>query len=264
MVTSGFSKENILPNGSIEKYKARLVAKGFLQKQNVDYFNTFAPVTRISSIRIFIALASIHKLFIHQMDVKKTFLNGDLEEEIYMLQPEGYITPGQENKVCKLNKSLYGLKQAPKQWHEKFDNALLKNRFLFVEVDKCVYTKCTEKECVIIALYVDDMLIFGTSMSVVHSTKRFLASQYDMKDMGEAKVILGVNITRMSDSIMLSEEHYVKKILKRFRHFDAKPVSTPYDANTHLMKNRGDLVGQAEYAQIIGSLMHFMNFSRPT
>ena len=121
-----------------------------------------------------------------------------------MLQPEGCITPRQENKVCKMNKSLYGLKQVPKQWHEKFDNALLKNGFLSVKVDKCVYTKCTEKECVIIGLYVDDMLIFGTSLRVVHSTKRFLASQFDMKDMGEAKVILDVKITRMSDSIMLS------------------------------------------------------------
>ena len=130
-------------------------------------------------------------------------------------------------------------------------------------MDKCVYTKCTEKECVIIALYVHDMLIFGTSLSVVHSTKRFLASHFDMKDMGEAKVILGVKITRMGDSIILSQEHYVEKILKRFGHFDAKSVSTPYDANTHLMKNRGDPVGQAEYAQIIRSLMHLMNFSRP-
>ena len=130
-------------------------------------------------------------------------------------------------------------------------------------MDKCVYTKCTEKECVIIALYVDNMLIFGTSLSEVHSTKRFLASQFDIKDMGEAKVILGVKITRMGDSIMLSQEHYVEKILKRFEHFNDKPVSTPYDANIHLMKNRGDLVGQAKYAQIIGSLMHLMNFFRP-
>ena len=130
-------------------------------------------------------------------------------------------------------------------------------------MDKCVNTKCTEKECVIIALYVDDMLIFGTSLStVVHSTKRFLAPQFDMKDMGEAKVILGVKIIRMGDSIMLSQEHYVEKILKRFRHFDVKPLSTPYDANTHLMKNQCDPVGQVEYAQIIGSLMYLMNFSR--
>ena len=122
--------------------------------------------------------------------------------------------------------------------------------------------KVYKERCVIIALYVDDMFIFGTSLGVVH-TKIFIASQFDMKDTGEAKVIVGVKITRMSDSIMLSQDHYVEKILKRFEHFDAKPMSTPYDANTHLMKNRGDLVGQAEYTQIIGSLMHLTDFSRP-
>ena len=158
----------------------------------------------ISFIRIFIVLASIHILFIHQIDVKTIFLNGDLEEEIYMLQPKCCITPGREHKVCKLNKSLYGLKQAPKQRNEKFDNALLKNGFSYVEIDKCVYTKCTEKECIIIALCVDDMLIFGTSLSLVHSTKRVITSLFDMKDMGEAKINLGVNITSMGDSIMLS------------------------------------------------------------
>ena len=99
----------------LKKYKARLVAKGFLQKHKVDYFDTFAPISRISSIRILIVLASIHKLFFHQMDVKTALLNGDLEKEIYMLQPEGCITPGQENKIFKLNMSLCGLKQAPKQ-----------------------------------------------------------------------------------------------------------------------------------------------------
>ena len=97
-------------DGSVEKYKVRLVAKGFTQKHNIDYFDTFAPVTRISSIRILIALASIYKLVIHQMDVKTALLNGDLEEEIYMVQPEGCVVSRQENKVCKLLKSLYGLK----------------------------------------------------------------------------------------------------------------------------------------------------------
>jgi len=102
-------------NGSIEKYKARLVAKGFTKKHNIYYFDTFAPVTRISSIRVLLALTSIHKLVIHQMDVKTTFLNGELEEEIYMTQPEGCVVPSQKEKVCKLLKSLYGLKQVPKQ-----------------------------------------------------------------------------------------------------------------------------------------------------
>jgi len=106
-------------DGSIEKYKARLVDKGFTQKHNIDFFDTFAPVTRISSICVLLALASIHKLVIHQMNVKTTFLNGELEDKIYITKPEGCVVPGQKGKVCKLLKSLYGLKQAPKQWHEK-------------------------------------------------------------------------------------------------------------------------------------------------
>ena len=108
-------KKKYHPDGSIQKYKARLVAKGFTKKHNIDYFDTFAPLTRISSIHVLLVLGSIHKLVIHQMNVKTTFLNGELEEEIYMTQPEGCVVPGQKEKVCKLLKSQYGLKQTPKQ-----------------------------------------------------------------------------------------------------------------------------------------------------
>ena len=108
-------KKKMKVDGTIDKFKARLVAKGFTQKEGIDYFNTYAPVARISTIRVLIALASIYKFEIHQMDVKTAFLNGELDEEIYMQQPEGFIVQGQEHKVCKLVKSLYGLKQAPKQ-----------------------------------------------------------------------------------------------------------------------------------------------------
>jgi hypothetical protein len=122
------------------------VAKGYKQKQNVDYFNTYSPVTRIASIRILFAIAYIYKLVVHQMDVKTAFLNGDLEEKIYMEQPEGHVVPGQEHKVCKLVKSLYGLKQAPKQWHEKYDKAMLPTAFLINGADKCVYSKFDNNE----------------------------------------------------------------------------------------------------------------------
>ena len=125
-------------DGSIDKYKARLVAKGYRQKEGIDFFDTYSPVTRITSIRMLIAIASIYNLEIHQMDVKTAFLNGDLDEEIYMEQPEGFISKGNENKVCKLVKSLYGLKQAPKQWHEKFDSVMMQNGFRINECDKCV------------------------------------------------------------------------------------------------------------------------------
>ena len=109
-------KKTYHPDGSIDKYKARLVVKGFTQKPNIDYFDTFAFVTMISSIRVLLTLATIHKLVIHKMDIKTAFLNDELEEEIYMTQPEGCVVLGRENKVCKLLKSLYELKQAPKQW----------------------------------------------------------------------------------------------------------------------------------------------------
>jgi len=107
----------------------------------LDYFDIYAPIARIATIRTLIALASIYKFDIHQMDVKIAFLNGELEEEIYMHQPEGFVLPNQEHKVCKLVKSLYGLKQAPKQWHEKFDQTVIANSFKIHDSDKCVYSK---------------------------------------------------------------------------------------------------------------------------
>ena len=165
---------------------------------------SLSPVTRISLIWVLIALASMYNLFIHEMDVKTTFLNGGLEEEIYMLQPEDCIVPGQKNKVCKLLKSLYGLKQALKQWHEKFNQVILSDGFSLVNVDKWVYTKSIDNEYVIISLYLDDMLVFSTSMNAIYNTKRFLASKFDMKDMGETSVILGIKIIRKDYGIMLT------------------------------------------------------------
>ena len=198
-------KKKYHPDRLIEKYKARLVAKGFSQKPNIDCFDTFAPVTKISSIRVLLALAYIPRLVIHQMNVKTTFLNGELKEEIYMTQLEGCVAPGQEEKVCKLLKSLYGLKQAPKQWHENLDNVLLCDGFSTNDVDKCVYTKLENGECVIICLYVDDMLIFFTCIDIVSKTKLFIESKFEMKDMGEASVILRVKVIKKGDSILLSQ-----------------------------------------------------------
>ncbi|KAL0349572.1 UNVERIFIED_CONTAM: Retrovirus-related Pol polyprotein from transposon TNT 1-94 [Sesamum radiatum] len=193
-------KRKYKADGSIDKYKARLVAKGFKQKEGLDFFDTYSPVTRITSIRVLIAVAALYDLEIHQMDVKTAFLNGELDEEIYMEQPEGFVVPGQEKKVCRLVKSLYGLKQAPKQWHEKFDRTMLSNGFKINECDKCVYVKSTQHSFIIVCLYVDDMLIMGSNRDIILTTKKMLTKHFDMKDMGLADVILGLkSLKRLMD-----------------------------------------------------------------
>ena len=128
---------------------------------------------------------------IYQMDVKTAFLNGDLEEEIYMDQSKGFVEPGQESKVCKLIKSLYDLKQASKQWHEKFDSCMIENGYKSNECDKFIYSKSWNNLHVIISLYVDDMLIFGLNMHVINETKNMLKSHFDMKYFGEANFYFG-------------------------------------------------------------------------
>ena len=196
------------------------------------------------------------------MDVKTVFLNGELEEEIYMEQPEGFVASGQENKVCKLVKSLYGLKQAPKQWHQKFDQAMLESGFKINECDKCVYVKSTTHGYVILCLYVDDMLIIGSNDKMIRSTKDMLKSRFDMKDMGLADVILGIKIARTQNGLILSQTHYVDKILEKFANGDTSIARTPIDTSQHLSKNRGDSVAQVEYSRIIGSLMYLMTCTR--
>ncbi|GJR66370.1 retrovirus-related pol polyprotein from transposon TNT 1-94 [Tanacetum coccineum] len=256
-------KKKMKADGTVDKYKARLVIQGFRQREGLDYFDTYSPVTRITSIRTIIAIAALRNLEIHQMDVKTAFLNGDLEEEIYMNQPEGFIAPGQEGKVCRLVKSLYGLKQAPKQWHQKFDHTMLESGFKINECDKCVYVKDTSAGYVILCLYVDDMLIVGSNDKIIRSTKDMLKSKFDMKDMGLADVILGIKIIRTLYRLVLSQAHYVDKILNTHNAGDSGQARTPIDTSMHLSKNRGLGVAQLEYSRIIGMLMYLMTGTRP-
>ena len=148
------------------------------------------------------------------MNIKTAFLNGDLEEEIYMNQPEGFVVLGQEDKVCKLRKSLNGLKQAPKQWYEKFDFTLIDNGFVVNSSDTCVYSKIIRSDRVIICLYMDDMLIFGPNMNVVNENKKFLFFKFEMKVLGEADVILGIKIKR-TVKVSLSVSLIILKNTKR-------------------------------------------------
>src|SRR5438876_11451373 len=257
-------KKKLRPDGTIEKYKARLVAKGYTQKEGEDFFDTYSPVARLTTIRVLLSLAASHGLLVHQMDVKTVFLNGELDEEIYMDQPDGYVVGGQEGKVCKLLKSLYGLKQAPKQWHEKFDRTLKSVGFIVNETDKCVYYRFVGGEGVILCLYVDDILIFGTNLDMIEEVKSFLSHSFEMKDMGVADVILNIKLLREgTGGVTLVQSHYVEKVLSRFGYSDCKTAPTPYDSSVILRKNQRITRDQLRYSQIIGSLMYLASATRP-
>ncbi|KAJ9565483.1 hypothetical protein OSB04_001449 [Centaurea solstitialis] len=251
------------PDGTVLAFKARLVAKGYRQREGIDYFDTYAPVARISSIRTLIAISALKGLYIHQMDVKTAFLNGYLNEEIYMEQPEGFVMHGQENKVCRLVKSLYGLKQAPKQWHERFDTTVTSFGFIHNGADRCIYSKCTKESTVVICLYVDDMLIIGTSLVGILETKNYLSSNFKMKDLGEVDTILGIKVKRSESQISLSQTHYIEKILTKFQHLNIKEFNSPFDSSVKLEKNSGRVVAQLEYASAIGCMMYAMYCTRP-
>jgi hypothetical protein len=196
-------------DGTIDKYKARLVAKVYTQKEDEDFFDTYSPVARLTTIRILLSLAASHGLLIHQMDVKTAFLNEELEGKIYMTQPDGFVVEGQEDKVCKLVMSLYGLKQAPKQWYVKFDVTLILVGFNINEDDRCVYYYYGGGQGVILCLYVDDILIFGASLDVINEDKTLLCQSFDMKDMGEDDVILNIKLIKGENVITLMQSHYM-------------------------------------------------------
>jgi len=185
-------KKKFSVDGNVEKYKARLVVKGYSQVEGIDYGEIFSPVVKLTSIRFMLSLAAAYDLEVEQMDVKTAFLHGDLEEEIYMSQLEHYILKGKEIFICKLKKSLYGLKQSPRMWYLKFDAFVLSIRFVRSKLDHCVYYKF-DGDCILnVALYVDDMLLIGKGKNMISDFKSQLVAQFEMKDLGAARYILGM------------------------------------------------------------------------
>lgn len=182
-------------NGS-ERYKTRLVAKGFSQISGKDYDQTFAPVIRLSSLRILFVLAAEHGLEIDHVDVTTAFLNGDLEELIFMKQPEGFIKKGNDNKVCKLKKSINDFKQAAKSWNNKIHNFLTEQKFNRSKYDPCVYIKNKHDKYIVIGLHVDDFYIFSNSKVEIKRLKEKLAEHFKIRDLGAVSECLGMKVTR--------------------------------------------------------------------
>ena len=182
------------PNGQIERYKARVVAQGFSQVEGIDYNETFAPVTKFNSIRLLLALAACYDWEIHQMDVKSAFLNGELNEEIYMRPPPGYRAA--PDTVWRLKKALYGLKQASREWYKTFSSELKTLSFTCIQADHCVFYKNIDGHDLIIAVYVDDNLILSDSLDLVNKTKKELSSRFEMTDLGDVNWILNMEVTR--------------------------------------------------------------------
>nr|KYP41883.1 Retrovirus-related Pol polyprotein from transposon TNT 1-94 [Cajanus cajan] len=182
--------------GNIERYKACLVAKGFTQKEGIDYKETFSPVSSKDSFRIIMTLVAHYDLEFHQMDVKTAFVNGDIEEKNYMMQPEIFLFGDSKFMVCKLKKSIYGLKQASRQWYHKFHQVITSYGFEANIVDDCVYHKFSGSKYIFLVLYVDDILLASSDISLLHETKRFLTKNFERQDLGETSFVLGIKILR--------------------------------------------------------------------
>jgi Reverse transcriptase (RNA-dependent DNA polymerase) len=256
--------------GVLIKHKARLVARGYAQRYGVDYEETYAPVCRQGSIRMLCALAAQHDWEIHQMDVVSAFLNGVLEETVYMEQPEGFVIPGKEDWVCKLSKSLYGLKQAGRTWYQKIDVTLKQTHgFSALSTDQCVYIRKDMASLIIIALYVDDLLIFSNSIPALTSFKQTLTTEFAMQDLGEASLILGIEISRnrAARTLSLSQSGYVRDLLKRHDMGECNAVLTPVEKGVVQRKSVEDYVAAAEmtkrYQSIVGAVMYAMCCTRP-
>ena len=180
---------------NVETFKVRLVAKRYTQKKKgIDYDETFSPVAMLKSIKIFLSIAAHYDYEIWKMDVKIAFLNGNLEEETYMMQSEGFISKNQEHMVCKLKRSIYGLKQASRSWNIRFDQVIKSFGFEQNLDEPCVYKRHRDKVVIFLVLYVDDILLIGNDIGVMSSVKVWLLSQFDIKDLGKANFILGIKL----------------------------------------------------------------------
>ncbi|CAL2253822.1 unnamed protein product [Prunus armeniaca] len=238
-------------DGSIQKHKARLVAKGYTQKLGVDFNETFAPVARLDTIRTLIALAAQKGWKLWQLDVKSSFLNGVLEEEVYVDQPDGFVVEEAEDKVYRLRKALYGLKQAPRAWYSEIDTYLIHCGFHRSSSEATLYVRNKEGiGALIVSIYVDDIVYTGSSTRMMEEFKTEMMCKYEMSDLGLLHHFLGMGVTQTEGSIFIHQ----KKL---------QPVCTPLVAIDKLQREDGsEAADESLYRKIVGSLL-YLTTTRP-
>jgi hypothetical protein len=249
--------------GNIAKYKARLVAKGYVQQAGVDFDEVFAPVARMESVRMLLAAAAQEGWFVHHMDVKSAFLNGELKEEVYVQQPPGFVAAGHEEKVLKLNKALYGLRQAPRAWNVKLDSSLQVKGFTRCASEHGMYTRGAGEARVVVGVYVDDLIITGANSAVVEKFKEEMRQTFRMSDLGLLSFYLGIEVKQGNKCITLGQPAYAKKLLEKARMVNCNPCSTPMEVRLQLSgKSTSEEVDATMYRSLVGSLRCLVN-TRP-
>ncbi|KAK3749555.1 hypothetical protein QZH41_007287 [Actinostola sp. cb2023] len=259
-------------NGSVDRFKGRLVAQGYSQMKGIDYDEVFSPVARHESLRSLLALANAHDLEMHQMDVTTAFLNGTLDCEIYMSQPEGFVDPKKPDHVCKLKKSIYGLKQSARCWNTTIDEYLKSADYRKSDADGCIYVKSIREadghiSYMIMGVYVDDIVTVSNDCSLLKAEKAGLCQRFKMVDQGEIHYLLGMSIKRdrASRTLTINQPGYLEKVLKRFGMENCKPVSTPLELGKKFqqLSANDDAFDDQIYRQAIGCLTYASTTTRP-
>ena len=250
-------------SGNVLLNKSRLVVQGFSQIEGVDFEETFAPVARLESIRIILAFASHMDFKLHQMDVKSAFLNGFLEEEVYVAQPPGFEDYKNPDYVFKLDKALYGLKQAPRAWYERLSKHLIANGFIKGKIDHTLFLKTKGKHIIVVQIYVDDIIFGSTDDTLCDEFSAMMTNEFEMSMMGELNFFLGLQVKQLKEGIFINQSKFSKELLKKYNMTDAKEISTPMATSTKLDKDEaGVSVNETLYRGMIGSLL-YLTASRP-
>ncbi|CAM8895376.1 unnamed protein product [Rhodiola kirilowii] len=251
-------------DGTIERYNTRLVAKGFTQIEGIDYNENFAPVAKITTVRCLLVVAVIRSWPIFQLDVDNAFLHGSLDEYVYMKLPPGYFTSErEEGKACKLTKSLYGLKQTPRQWFAKFTEALLEFVFQQSMIDYSLFTLHKGTYFIILLVYVDDVLLTGTSLVLIENIKAFLHDKFKIKDLAILKYFLGLEVARNSTGLFLHQRKYVMDLITDHDMLDCKQDKTSLPIKHQLSLSAApDIEDPMVYRKLVGKLI-YLTITRP-